>query len=135
MHFHHLVSLIGIFISLHVGGLIGSISHLTWLTEGATLFVNLRHLLAYHNYQTGILYTLNGFFLAASFAIFRIWYYHFMIFSVLVHYVIYRGGSFWSIFYKDKLSQRLVTFSIVIYILMYFLQLFWFTKILAGLLK
>ena len=121
MNFHHLVSLFGISVALYVGGLIGSISHLTLITEGSTFFVNLRSLMVYHKYETSMLYTLNGFFMAVSFAIFRIWFYHFMIFSVLVHYVIYRGGSFWSIFYKEKLTQRIVTFAMIMYVFMYFL--------------
>lgn len=80
-----------------------------------------------HDEKNSSIYVINGFFMAIAFGIFRIYYYHFMIFEVLVHYVLYRTGSFWSVFYKDKYTQWLVTFSIIMYLFMYILQLYWFT--------
>jgi hypothetical protein len=99
MHMHHIISLYGIFVAIYVSGFLGSISHLTWITEGSTSFVNLRHLMVKHNLKDSILYLVNGLLIAVSFAVFRIWFYHYMIFDVMVHFVLYRAGSFWSIFY------------------------------------
>jgi len=101
MQFHHLISLFGVAVALYLGGLIGSISQLTWLTEGSTLFVNIRHMMVYHKMEESNIYIANGVFMAVAFGVFRIAYYHFMIFGILVHYVLYRAGSFWPIFYTN----------------------------------
>lgn len=101
MHFHHVLSLYGVFVSIYIGGFIGSISQLTWITEGSTLFVNIRHMMVFHKLEETKLYLVNGVCIALSFAIFRIYYYHFMIFDIIVHYVLYRAGSFWKVFYTD----------------------------------
>lgn len=136
MLFHHAVALTCIAISLYLGGLIGSIAQLTWITEVSTLFVNARHLILMHGYEkSSKLYILNGLLMALSFAVCRIYFYHKMIFDILVHYVLYRGGSFWSIFYKGKFIQRLAKIAMFLFLFMYLLQLYWFCKILTGLLK
>ena len=81
------------------------------------------------------MYIFNGFLMTVTFGIFRIYFYHVMIFDILLTFVVYRTHSFWPIFYKGKFVQRLAQVSMCLYILMYFLQLFWFCKILEGFLK
>ena len=137
MVYHHLVSLYGVAVALYLDGFIGSISQLTWITEGSTFFVNLRQVMVYHKFDKSYskLYFLNGIFMALTFGIFRIYFYHYMIFVVLVYHVLYRTASFWSIFYKGKMIQSVAKISMILYIFMYFLQLHWFCKILTGLLN
>jgi hypothetical protein len=48
-------------------------------------------------------------------------------------FILYRGLSFWQTYPKEKWTVCYI--AIVLYILMYVLQLFWFSKILYGLLK
>ena len=104
MFLHHFLSLYGIGVALYLGGMIGSISQLTWITEGSTLFVNLRYLMVYHKYDktNSKMYIFNGFLMTLTFGIFRIYFYHVMIFDILLTYVVYRTHSFWPIFYKGK---------------------------------
>lgn len=102
MHFHHLTSIFGVFVGLYLGGLIGSISHLTWFTEGSTLFVDLRYLMFFHKMEGTAIYIANGVFMLVSFFIFRIWYYHTVIFHYLVHFALYRGDSFWALQFQSS---------------------------------
>jgi hypothetical protein len=134
MHLHHLTSIFGIFVGIYLGGLIGSISHLTWLTEGSTFFIDVRIIMVYHKMEGKLIYILNGVLMCVSFFIFRIVYYHIAIFEYLVYFCLYRTEAFWTLQYPCPFKQKLAQFSIFMYVLMYGLQLLWFTKIAAGLL-
>ena len=118
---------------IYIGGFMGSICQLTWITEGSTPFVNLRQILAWHNMQDTTLYLMNGFMMTWSFFWFRVFFYNYMIFWKLQDYVMYRYESFWQTIPEHKHKIAIVSF--VCYFVMYGLQLFWFSKILQGLLK
>ena len=64
---------------------------------------------------------------------FRVYYYYYMIFMKMQDFILYRGLSFWQTYPKEKWNACYI--AITLYILMYILQLFWFSKILYGLLK
>jgi len=49
------------------------------------------------------------------------------------HYCLYRSNSFWNTYPKEH--HNVCYLAITLYVLMYFLQLFWFSKILDGFLK
>jgi hypothetical protein len=57
--------------------------------------------------EESLLNIVNGFLIAGSFAVFRIAYYHFMIFGIICHHVLYRAASFWNIFYINPRDQKL----------------------------
>lgn len=135
MHLHHATSIFGVFVGIYLEGMIGSLSHLTWLTEGSTFFVDLRHLMVYHKMEGTFVYIANGALMCLSFFVFRIVYYHIVIFEYLVHYCLYRTEAFWALQFPDPFKCKLAQFSIVMYVLMYGLQLLWFTKIASGLLE
>jgi hypothetical protein len=135
MHLHHATSIFGIFVGIYLGGMIGSLSQLTWITEGSTPFVDFRYLMVYHKMEGQFIYIVNGALMCLSFFTFRIVFYHIVIFEYLVHYCLYRTEAFWALQYPDQFKSRLAIFSIIMYILMYGLQLMWFTKIASGLLE
>ena len=83
---HHVTGAGGIIFGNYVGGILGSISQLTWITEGSTQYVNAHQLMRYHGVKSGIFYTFNGMMMVASFLIFRITYYIYIIFGHLIFY-------------------------------------------------
>ena len=135
MHFHHLTSIFGVFVGIYLEGLIGSLSHLTWFTEGSTFFCDLRYLLFFHKMEGTPIYIANGILMCLSFFVFRICYYHIVIFHYLVHFGMYRSEAFWALQYSEGFKTKLAKISLFLYVLMYFLQLLWFTKIASGLLE
>jgi hypothetical protein len=135
MHFHHATSIFGIFVGIYLGGMIGSVSHLTWLTEGSTPYVDLRQLMVYHKMEGSLIYNCNGLVMCLSFFVFRIIFYHIVIFEYFVHYCLYRTEAFWALQQPDPFKAKLGQFAIFMYVLMYGLQLLWFTKMTAGLLE
>ena len=135
MLFHHILVLFGINVGLYMDGFFGSISQITALTEGSTLFVNLRCLLLYHKQEGKPLYSINGLFMCISFFVFRIIYYNYVIFTLWDEVIIKRDQSFWDTMYPDPTKAFMCKLSMVVYFVFYLLQLFWFSKILAGLLR
>ena len=124
---HHLAGAGGIISGNYFGGMIGSISQLTWITEGSTPFVNLHQIMRYHN-QEGPIKTFNGFIMLFSFFVFRMVFYCYIVFGQLPYYNDY--------FFKyPKEQQPYLLASIILYILMFFLQVFWFYKIASGFYK
>ena len=66
------------------------------------------------------LYLLNGLLMAISFGVFRIYYYHSIIFTYFPNYMIYHDYAFMPSIYKnDQLKIGLIYFSVVVYLMMY----------------
>ena len=101
----------------YLGGFFGSISQLTWITEGSTPFVNLRWLLVQHKLGDSTLYLLNGAMMAWSFFWFRIFFYNYIIFWKMQDYVMYRYESFWQTIPEHK--HFICYMSITMYLVMY----------------
>jgi len=125
---HHLISIIGCCYSIKVGGFIGSISQLSFLTELSTSFVNIRALIP----KNSILYILNGFCMVVSFTVFRIFWYNFVIFDQFQMYIMYRGFHFWQLY--DKADHFGVQVLIWFAMILFGLNLFWYSKMVSGLL-
>ena len=135
LFFHHFVSIFGICVGLYMDHFFGSISQLTMITELSTISLNIRAIMVYHKQQGSLLYIFNGFIMTISFYFIRILWYHFIIFGLFIDFGIYYGEQFWASIYPEPAKVRVIYISYFVYFLLYCLQLFWFSKILAGLLK
>ena len=111
----------------------GSICHLTVMTELSTPFVNLRAILAQHKMTNTKLYSINGIMMALMFFLFRMCFYYYMIFIVIEKFVFYRSDVFWDTYPKHQYWACYVC--MVLYMIMYLLNVYWFSKIFAGLMK
>ena len=131
---HHLLGAAGQFITLYTGGFVGSLCQVSFFTEASTPFVNGRQILAWHHLGDTSFYLANGIMMAWSFFWVRVVFYGYMIFGRVRHWA-FVEPNFWETYYPDTLSQILCWLSITLYFSMYLLQLFWFYKILTGLLK
>ena len=105
---------------------------MTWFTEGSTPFINFNSLMKFHD-QKGFLRTLNGFYMVFSFFVFRMMFYNYIIFWKMQDFCLYRYYTFWHQYPKEL--HNLCYFSIALYIFMFGLNLYWFSKILFGYLK
>ena len=130
---HHLLGIAGASCGLYVGGFIGSVSQLTWITEASTPLVNLRWILADHKMSDGFLYVFNGVAMTVVFFFCRVIFYYYIIFAKLIELAAYRYMSFWATYPEEK--HFWVSVSIALYCMMYVLNLFWFSKMLQGLCK
>lgn len=120
--------------TLYSGGAYGSICQLSFITEASTVFVNGRQLLAWHHFQDSIIYIVNGLLMTVAFFWVRVVFYGYMIFGRIRHWHFFEP-NFYETSYPDSFTRMLVYFCITLYSMMYGLQLFWFYKILTGLLK
>jgi uncharacterized membrane protein YagU involved in acid resistance len=93
---HHICAITGNVGGIASGGFFGSISHLTWITEASTPFVNLRQLLAWHHLTDNRLYLMNGLLMTLSFFVFRIVFYTYMILGQIFPFVLDGKGSFYA---------------------------------------
>lgn len=130
---HHALGIIGGSMSQYMGGMFGSLSHLTCSNELSTPFVNLRVFLSMHGYENSPIYVYNGAMMAISFLVLRIVYQYYCITKLYIYYAVYRGPEFWSMYSNEKLivARIFVVMSIALFIL----NFYWFTKIIAGLLR
>lgn len=92
-YLHHVVAITGAIGGAVINGVFGSLSQLTWFTEGSTFFVNMRWLMATHKVTDSPLYVLNGLMMAVSFFCFRIVLYIYMIFWVIYPFVMDKSGA------------------------------------------
>lgn len=92
-YLHHVVAITGAIGGAVINGVFGSLSQLTWFTEGSTFFVNMRWLMATHKVTDSPLYVLNGLMMAVSFFCFRIVLYTYMIFWVIYPFVMDKSGA------------------------------------------
>lgn len=130
---HHLMGLGGYALTLKCGGLLASICQLTAITEIATLTVDFRVILAYHNLSKSLLYAANGLTMTLHFFVFRVVFYLWMVFGVLGDFFVYGGRDTWRLF-PDEVHVYVVL-SISLYLMMIVLNLYWFNRMLRGLLK
>ena len=130
---HHVNGLCANVIGVYLGGFLGSVTQVTLLTEASTPFVNFRALLAIHGFTEGTLHYWNGWCMTFSFLIFRVWFYYYMIFWKIGDMVMYRHLAFWATYPKEK--HIVCYIGIFLYVVMYCLQLFWFSKIIQGCLR
>lgn len=84
---HHALTILGNVGGVYVGGFFGSMSQLTWFSEGSTPFVNFRQTLAWHKQGDSKLYFYNGLMMMFSFLVFRMVYYSYMVFCGIVPFV------------------------------------------------
>uniref|UniRef100_A0A7S3IL81 TLC domain-containing protein n=1 Tax=Strombidium inclinatum TaxID=197538 RepID=A0A7S3IL81_9SPIT len=132
-YFHHIVGGSGSVMAVVIGGFFGSMCQLSYITEISTFFLNVRALMAEHKLDNQPLYYANGLVLTGAFFVFRVFFYHYMIFWKIQDYAFYRYQSFWTLYPPEH--YWMCCSCILLYTFMYFLQLFWFSKILFGLLK
>ena len=83
-YLHHFMVFVGNAGGTYIGGPLGSISQLTWLSEGSTLNVNFRQILAWHHQEKESIYLINGLLMAFNFFIFRIIFYTYMFFGMIL---------------------------------------------------
>lgn len=133
MQLHHLNGFIAQVMGVYIGGFFGSITNLTMITELSTSFVSIRVVLAIHHLQDTVFYFWNGLALTFSFLFFRVFFYYYIIFWKVVDFCCYRQSSFWATYPPEM--HKFCYLGIFLYILMYLLQLFWFSKIIEGCLK
>ena len=106
---------------------------MTLITELSTPFVNGRAILSQHKMHNYRLYTINGIVMAFSFFLFRMCFYYYMIFVIMEKFVLYRGDVFWDTYPKE--NHWIVYLSMSLFMVMYLLNVYWFSKIFAGLMK
>jgi hypothetical protein len=117
-----------------ISGFFGSMSQLTWVTEASTFFVNLRWLLSTHKLTEGKFYIFNGLMMMIAFFFVRIMFYSYMIVFNIVPFCLDADGSNW-VEYPTIGEKYFCYFLILAYLAMGSLQVFWFKKIVIGLLK
>lgn len=130
---HHALAITGCSLGIYIGGFLGSASQLTWFTEISTPFVNFRALLAYHKLNNTRLYALNGIIMTAVFFLGRVIFYYYIVFLKCLDMVAYRSISFWPLYPEEH--HKYCYFCITMYCTMYLLNLFWFSKMMAGFCK
>ena len=117
----------------YLGGFFGSISQLTWFTEGSTLFVNFCKLLIAHHMKETLFFTLSKLLTLIVYFICNVFLYQYMIFWKMQDMCLYRFDSFW-ILYDEKQHVFCYIF-IGVYFVMYCLQNFLFSKMLWDFLQ
>ena len=120
---------------VYLGGFIGAVSHMTWIVEISTIFVNVRYILLYMKLDQGVLYKLNGVLIAVSFFVFRVCFFHWVIFELFMKHFFFNGNMFWNDQQLSKTQEKVAVFAVSLYVLFYYLQLYWFCRIVGGLLK
>ena len=135
MYIHHSIVLLGTGLSIYMTGFIGSVDQISFLTEGSTQFVNLRQILCLHKQEGKPFYVFNGIMMGISFYVFRIVFYHYVIWGYALEFTVYRAEGFWDVLYPEPFMSFIAKVSIVLYFMLFLLQLFWFSKIFAGILK
>ena len=133
MYLHHVFVIFGNLLALWLGGFFGSCSQVTFIVEASTPFVSLRALIAYHKREDSLLYVINGIVMTFVFFVFRVCFYYYMVFWKAQDFMLYRFVSFWQTYPKHKWPWCKLCF--VLYLAMYMLNLFWFSKILWGFFK
>lgn len=130
---HHVFVIFGNLLALWLGGFFGSCSQISFIVEASTPFVSLRAIIAYHKREDCLLYKVNGILMTIMFFIFRVCFYYYMVFWKSQDFLMYRFVSFWQTYPQYKWFWCKVCMAL--YCMMYFLNLFWFSKMLWGLMK
>lgn len=134
-YFHHVLAIVGFSVGTYLGGFFGSLSHLALVTEASTFFVNFRALLSMCGFGDTELYVYNGIAMTVVFFVVRIVYYSWVIFVKFRH-----GGAFSDEMWRKLANENpakvpVLKVSLVLYVVLWALQCFWFYKIFKGLMK
>jgi hypothetical protein len=129
-YLHHVLVMVGNTGGIFVGGTLGNLSQITWLTEGSTPFVNFRQTLAWHKQESTLIYKINGLTMTAAFFVFRVIFYSYMIFGTILPFCMDPKTV-----YETPIVKGVSFFLIALYVCMYFLNLGWFYKMVVGCLK
>ena len=132
-YLHHLLGIIGCLLSIYLGGFMGSIGQLSGFTEFSSPFVSLRAILAMHKMQSGILYFLNGLMMVFSFFLCRMCFQYYLIFKEIEYFLFYRHLEFWALYPEEQ--HLWIKIAVAFYLVLYILNIYWFSKILLGLYK
>ena len=89
--------------------------------------------MAEHELKDSVLYYANGILLTLFFFLFRVCFYYYMIFFVITDFTMYRSKAFWATYAPEDHITAMT--AIFLYVSMFILQLYWFSKILYGLLR
>lgn len=135
MYFHHFIVVFGSFLSVNLGGFTGSTNHISFITEGSTFFVNMRLVMLVHKLEGELIYILNGIMMGLAFFVFRIVWYHIIIWTYVDDTIFKRYYTLWPVLYPTPIMDFFGNMCIVLYFMLFLLQLFWFSKIFAGILK
>lgn len=130
---HHFLCIGGIGLGLYNGGFFGSVSQLSFIAEVSTLFVNFRFVLCLHKQEGTKLYAINGILMTIAFFFFRVWYFYYMIFWKCQDLMMYKYAAFWATYPAHKWKWCQLHF--YMYVMMYILNIFWFAKMVWGLVK
>ena len=122
---HHALCLLGNIGGLYIEGFFGSMSQLTWFTEGSTLFVNMRQIFAWHEITKSKLYLYNGLMMLFAFFVFRMTFYSYMVFFGIIPFDFIDSKKNWEK-YPEKNDQYFIYFLQFAYLGMYGLNIFWF---------
>eukprot|EP00347_Sterkiella_histriomuscorum_P009752 403340025 len=127
-YIHHILGLIGGFGSVFAGYCNTPISSSSLITEISTPFVNYRQIILTQKKADSPWYTINSLLFAGSFFVFRILFYPITIWRLYIGVNLLRTPEFAHVeSWKLTITYILAT----LYVSMYFLQIFWFKKILA----
>lgn len=86
-----------------------------------------------HELTSSPLYVLNGLVMTINFFIFRIVFQYKIIFTYMRYFMIYRADEFWNLYPQEY--HNYMKFGLCAYCALYALNIYWFTKMIAGLLK
>ena len=120
--FHHLTILILTVGADQTGGFMKQVGCSLFFCEFSSLFLGVRYLMAQHGQEKTILYAINGLLLTFTYFICRV------VLQGLVLQLMWNKY----VFNSQLFYPQLITF---IYTAFYFLNVYWFQKILQGMLK
>lgn len=120
-------------IAVWLGGFFGSAQQVSFIAEVSTPFVSIGAMIMYHKREDSLLYNVNMMFTTISYFVFRACFYYYMVFWKCQDFLWYRYVSFWQTYptYKWKWCKLWL----LLYFTMFLLNLFWFSKMLWGLMR
>ena len=90
MYLHHFLGIYACWSGITLEGFFGSLTQLSFFTEGSTLFVNARAIMATHKLTSTVPYFINGVLMVIAFFFMRVIFYHYMIFWKMQDLCMYR---------------------------------------------
>ena len=130
--FHHMIAIVGICSALIIGRCLGPIMISLLITEISTIFLNNRSIMKEISFdEKNIIFNVNGLALISSFFVSRILFMGFL----LIGYV---GPIFFNYDYPQAIKEIGVVkvnwgrAMMILYGLLYILNIFWFSKLIQG---
>ena len=130
---HHILGFLGAYLGIYIGGHAGSISHVTAVTELSAPFLNARVFIQTHGYGEKPIYLVNGFMIMFSFFILRIVFMSWLVWGEFFAKAWLQRDTYWPAIEEHKRATAVV--GILLYPCLYVLNIYWFKKIVMGLLK